>query len=135
MNIYKKILSVFSAILLVVFVFSSRASNTSASTTSYSFSGYAWSENIGWIDTSGLSVDSTGAISGYAWSENIGWISANSSEISGCPSGTCTASISNSGNVQGWLRAVSGKTCDPLTECGGWGGWISLSGTGYGPVL
>ncbi len=53
-------------------------------------SGWAWSENIGWIsfnciDTDscgdvfyGVDVDlSTSAFSGYAWSENIGWISFN----------------------------------------------------------
>src|SRR5512133_3036518 len=62
-------------------------------------SGYAWSENIGWISFNctnnnscgtsgnyGVNVSTTN-LSGYAWSENIGWITFNSAELSGCPSG------------------------------------------------
>ena len=48
-------------------------------------SGWAWSENIGWISFNnttgggttnyGVNINpSTGVFSGYAWSENIGWI-------------------------------------------------------------
>jgi len=48
-------------------------------------SGWAWSENFGWISfasttpvTYGVTVaTSTGEFDGYAWSENIGWISFN----------------------------------------------------------
>ena len=51
-------------------------------------SGWAWSENYGWISFSsstdnssydyGVTVStSTGEFNGYAWSENIGWISFN----------------------------------------------------------
>jgi len=41
-------------------------------------SGYAWGENIGWINFNGVKINpSTGAFSGYAWGENIGWINFN----------------------------------------------------------
>ncbi|MBI3045986.1 MAG: fibronectin type III domain-containing protein [Candidatus Harrisonbacteria bacterium] len=102
----------------------------------YNVSGWAWSENIGWLsfncgNTSscgavsyGVSVDfGSGLMSGYAWSENIGWLSFNSSDLSGCPSGTCEARVSGglSGsfpkNVTGWAKVLSS------------GGWLRLNGT------
>lgn len=99
-------------------------------------SGYAWSDNIGWVSLNcsdasscgtsnyAISVDSdTGNLSGYAWSDNIGWISANSADVSGCPSGSCTPNLQG-GVMTGWMRA--------LANGGGWDGWISLSGSGYG---
>ena len=104
-----------------------------------SIAGYAWSDNIGWIDLScsnagvcgtnpfGLSVNGSGIISGYAWSDNIGWISANSSDLIGCPSGSCTATL-NGGVLSGWLKALS-------ADNNGWDGWISLNGSGYGPTV
>lgn len=128
-------------------------------------SGWAWSENIGWIgfnDTSiqgvcdannngfvdvscggldtgatpwrsfGVSVDTTnkstggiGSFSGYAWSDNIGWVSFTSSDLTLCPSGSCSAQVDwSTGKVTGWARALSGKN-DP--QAGGWDGWIKLS--------
>ena len=104
--------------------------------------GYAWSDTIGWIDLNcantnscgvrsfGLSVAQNGDISGYAWSDNIGWISADTSDLGGCPSGACRAKISGN-NLQGWLRALAGGG----SQSGGWDGWISLKGSGYGPTV
>jgi hypothetical protein len=101
--------------------------------------GYAWSDNIGWIslncttDTNGCATPagnwglsaSNGAITGQAWSDNIGWIVAYTSS-SGCPSGSCPATITSTGPntyaLSGWLQAVS-------ADNKGWDGWISLSGT------
>ena len=105
---------------------------------SENISGWAWSDNIGWIsfnctDTSscasvdyGVNVAVNGDLSGYAWSDNIGWISFNSSDLSGCPSGACKAKLSGN-NLQGWARALSYGD--------GWDGWVSLSGGSYGAVL
>jgi hypothetical protein len=99
-------------------------------------SGWAWSENIGWISFNnttgggatdyGVDVDSlSGVFSGYAWSENIGWISFNEAELVGCPVGTCQAKLASSTNeVSGWARA--------LNYGGGWDGWIRLRDTSYG---
>jgi hypothetical protein len=101
--------------------------------------GYAWSETVGWVDLNcqnsntctsipwGFSVDNNGMISGYAWSENVGWLSANAGDLSGCPSAPCTANISAS-NFHGWLKALSGGSA----QSGGWDGFVSLSGPGYG---
>jgi hypothetical protein len=104
-----------------------------------SIAGYAWSDNIGWIDLNcsnsgvcgtnpfGLSINASGGISGYVWSDSVGWISANSSDLTGCPSGPCTATLAG-GALSGWLKALS-------ADNKGWDGWISLSGSGYGPTV
>jgi len=95
-------------------------------------SGWAWSENIGWVsfnNTSGggtidygVNIGSDGVFSGYAWSENIGWISFNTADLSGCPSGVCRAEINlETGEVSGWARILN------LTD-----GWIHLKGSNYG---
>ncbi len=118
--------------------------------------GWAWSENIGWISFNctnqnvcgtsnyGVSVDTgTGLFSKYAWSDNIGWITFNSAELVGCPSGTCEAKLnisSCSGGecpITGWARAcaVFQSGCSGAlntTGNGGWDGWIKLSGATYG---
>ncbi len=99
-------------------------------------SGWAWSENIGWISFNnttgegaidyGVDIDSlSGVFSGYAWSENIGWISFNESDLTGCPVGTCQAKLDGLTNeVSGWARA--------LNYGDGWDGWIRLRDTSYG---
>ena len=109
--------------------------------TGHNVSGYAWSENIGWIsfnNTSGggstdYGVDineTTGIFSGYAWSENIGWITFNAegtdpgNDLTGCPSGDCLAKVESNYEVSGWARA--------LAYGGGWDGWIKLRGVNYG---
>jgi len=122
---------------LILFIFPSHATSVSSTP----ITGYAWSDNIGWIsfncsNTSscgisnyGLTIAADGTVSGYAWSDNIGWVSANSADVVGCPSAPCTPKISvTNGTATGWLKALAGGV-------GGWDGWISLSGPGYGPVL
>lgn len=102
--------------------------------------GYAWSENIGWINTDNTLTNNYkvsiavpgGAFSGYAWSDNIGWISFQAADVAGCPSGTCQAAINlTTGVVTGWARILSLKN-----EYGANYGWISLGGTSanYGLV-
>lgn len=88
--------------------------------------GWAWSSNIGWIEfnplNGGVFIDDTsGDFSGYAWSDNIGWISFESSDVSGCPSGTCVANVdlTAGGEVIGWAKALSAS--------GGWDGFISMN--------
>ena len=117
--------------------------------TEHNVSGYAWSDNIGWIsfnntsdgsiynygvavDVTNRFVNGTGLFSGYAWSDNIGWISFNTVNLSGCPSGACSAQIDwSTGKVTGWAKALA-------ADNNGWDGWISLSGDGtypYGAVV
>ena len=114
-------------------------------------SGWAWSENIGWVDLNSINCDSNGngvtdavnysqcpigqtvsdygvninqdgILSGYAWSENIGWISFNQGDLTGCPSSPCQTSINESGKVSGWAKVLS--------YGGGWDGWIKFAGNG-----
>jgi hypothetical protein len=105
----------------------------------HNMSGFAWSSNIGWISfnntntggtvTYGVHKDLiTGNLTGYAWSSNIGWIQFGN--LSGFPVGAGTyaqnAQVVGT-QLRGWARALS--------YGGGWDGWISLSGTGYGVTL
>lgn len=112
------------------------------SQTSQPITGYAWSDTLGWISFNcsdlgtcgssnyGLTIAVDGAISGYAWSEFAGWISANSADLSGCPTAPCTARM-NGNSMQGWMKALAANQA----QSGGWDGFISLSGTNYGPTL
>lgn len=104
---------------------------------SQNVSGFAWSENIGWISFNCLSSAHSfdecassdygvninrntgpdfGLISGYAYSDNIGFITFNKTELTGCPSGSCEGRLGtdSSGNltaspdnVTGWARACT----------------------------
>jgi hypothetical protein len=107
----------------------------------HNVSGYAWSENIGWISFSceneseigqgvdyGVDIDREGDFSGYAWSENIGWVSFNQDDLIDCPDSPCQAVVDlESGDVSGWARALS--------HGDGWDGWIELRGTGSETIL
>lgn len=98
-------------------------------------SGWAWSDNIGWIsfnctnDNScgaidyGVKIDSvTGNFSGYAWSDNIGWIDfAPTSGFPGAPN-TGTHYDSATGNVTGWAKILTL----------GNDGWIKMSDDSVG---
>lgn len=59
------------------------------------------------VNTSNKAAGGTGDFSGYAWSENIGWISFDPSDLVGCPSGTCVARIDwSTGIVTGWAKVL-----------------------------
>jgi hypothetical protein len=92
---------------------------------------------LGWIKMSGTNYGVTipasdGDVSGYAWSENIGWISFEAADLGGCPSGTCSARRVGD-RLEGWARIMS--IPQAAGNAGGWDGWISLSGIGYGVEL
>ncbi len=118
----------------------------------HNLTGWAWSENIGWISFNcyndyngdgilenhctgagypsnyGVNLNlSTKIFSGYAWSENVGWITFNESELSGCPQPPCRAWLDSDNRVYGWARA--------LAYGSGWDGWIRLRDTNYGVSL
>ena len=103
--------------------------------------GWAWSDNIGWISfncsntnscaTSNYkvsmldSVTTNHYLSGYAWSDSVGWISFNSNEVFPCPDGCNAPSISvTSGQVIGSAWAMSGNKNAPEGE---WNGYIEMS--------
>jgi prepilin-type N-terminal cleavage/methylation domain-containing protein len=91
--------------------------------------------SLGWIKLNGGSLygikipaQDGSALSGYAWSENLGWVSFNSSDLGGCPSGTCSA-VRSGNNIVGWARILSANS-------GGWLGWVKLDGGAlYGVTL
>ncbi|MDO8492133.1 MAG: hypothetical protein Q7S34_00640 [bacterium] len=113
---------------------SSRVSEVQANASDSNVSGFAWSDNVGWIsfnckDSSGdsamdtcpaingnpgdygVNIDtSTGYFSGYAWSDSIGWINfAPVAGSGGCTSGECRAQVDLLATVDtlvtGWARA------------------------------
>ncbi len=129
-------------LLLVSGVFNQETQTVKANSP-HNLSGYAWSDNIGWLSFNcsdlgtcasvdyGVDINGSGILSGYAWSDNIGWVSFNSSDLTGCPSGTCNARLNSAtGVLSGWVKALS-------ADGNGWDGWVSLSGASpaYGPTL
>ena len=127
----------------------------------YALNGYAWAgggggsggidEGIGLMQLSGVTVGPDGTtLKGYAWigessgggAPPIGWVSFNTSELAGCPSGTCSATIVG-GALKGWARACAGTVngdCTGGSRSDGWDGWISLNtkagdASTYGPAI
>ena len=111
---------------------------------SSSVSGWAWSDNIGWISfgsstpgsgggSYGVYVKPNGDFDGYAWSSSIGWIKFGS--LSGMPNGGVNAHVdTTSGQVTGWIRAcaaTTGNDCISPDRGDGWDGWIELSGPNH----
>jgi hypothetical protein len=114
--------------------------------------GNAWTYNTGWISMNnctnpadastcsgnGYGVNVTGStISGYAWSENVGWISFNPGDWVDCPPGATGCNLSSYNNTfsSGWGRALSMTGTGGMDNSGGWDGWISLGGSGYGGTI
>ena len=104
------------------------------STSNKYFTGYAWSDNIGWISfatsTNGnnqVTIDSsTGDLNGYAWSDNIGWVKFGG--LSGFPGSGSNANF-NGSNITGWARACAGtinSDCNSSDRTDGWDGWINF---------
>ncbi len=68
-----------------------------------------------------------GALSGYAWSENIGWIDFVPAGPYPAVPNYSAQRIGN--NLQGWARIVGIKDALAVGNSGGWQGWIKLNGT------
>src|SRR6056297_3103736 len=124
--------------------------------------GYAWSDNVGWIqfDAPGDPVvvepdgdnNNMSDITGYAWNESasstatstlgVGWIKFGGLGTS--PEGGSSDAQLNllNGQITGWARACVAAANPDCTggahpTAGGWDGWIKLSDTSvpvYGPV-
>lgn len=147
-NLVKKtVFIVISTILVSGFVYFSdnnfNSIPTSLAGAGHNLSGYAWSENIGWISFNnttgggavnyGVNIDMiTGDLSGYAWSENIGWIMFNPTvPLSFVPNNSAKLDITTN-QITGWARACAGTVngdCISTSRTDGWDGWIKMSGT------
>lgn len=138
--IFYFILAVIAAGFLI---YGEKVSIPTQAAASNNVSGFAWSENIGWVSFNnlsdgsptdyGVSIAANGDFSGYAWSENIGWISFNRSDTGNPPSndpGSGSGPIAKynygTGQVLGWARA--------LANGGGWDGWIRFDTGASSPV-
>lgn len=119
----------------------------------HNLSGFAWSENIGWISFNnttgggsvnyGVNIDpATGDLSGYAWSENIGWIKFDPiGHYPSLPNNSAKLDITTN-QITGWARACAGTVngdCTGASRTDGWDGWIKMTGTalngsGYGVI-
>ncbi|MBX4198874.1 hypothetical protein KW800_01195 [Candidatus Parcubacteria bacterium] len=132
------------------------ASPTRALAAAIDLSGYAWSENVGWISfkgpTYGVTLsNTTGLFSGHAWSENIGWISFQQADGTSCGGGALMNLAT--GAVSGWAKVLSTGACVHLAGTGyavaytsatsrfsgyAWSdtdvGWIHFAGTNYAVV-
>ncbi len=75
-----------------------------------------------------VNIEPNGAFTGHAWSDTIGWISFEAADVSGCPIAPCDPSVDLvTGQVSGWVRAISVSRSGIDSKNGGWNGWIRLS--------
>lgn len=91
----------------------------------------------------GVNIDSNGNLVGWAWSSNYGWLKFGG--LAGQQIGTNITSTDAKlvgNNIVGWARfcvaAADPNSCTgfvPNPSNGGWDGWLSLSGNGYGVQL
>ena len=148
MSITKKNILIIVIVLSFALLFS--YARVEASCGNHVVTGYAWSDNIGWIDFActssepdfGVDINNDNYVStsSYAWSDNIGWITFDPAQAGTPPSGGYDytsqgylAKLETSTNppqLRGWARALS--------HGGGWDGWINLypnSGSSYGVTL
>ena len=120
--------------------------NGNAQITDSTVTGYAWNENKGRINLnptqSGVVNNSEGTLSGQAWCEGTGWINfsgvtVNSSGVfSGTATGDNSVSISfdcdNCNVTTDWRPASSRTSARPNVSGGGGGGGGTSDGTGGG---
>lgn len=76
----------------------------------------------------GVNVDAEGDFSGYAWSDVIGWINFNNNDCGSAP-----ALDFDTGDVTGWAKAMLDYTGggSDYSFANGWNGCIELSGTNH----
>jgi hypothetical protein len=133
-----KTIVIVSLAIIVIAGFALQKNENKALAADYgSLTGYAWSDNIGWVQMSNsantIKVDLTsGDLTGYAWSDNIGWINF-------APAGPFPTDANNpqtpvkanlsTGELSGWAQVVSIKDCS-----GGWTGcgWIEMKSSSFG---
>lgn len=123
----KTILFLFLTVTVIVaglFVLQNNEIFTGSAESDDNFSGYAWSENMGWISFNctnenncsdsnyGVDLDMEfGDFSGYAWSENVGWIDfAPDGPYPGAPYRGAKYEYEDTGDVRrvtGWAKILT----------------------------
>lgn len=93
------------------------------------------------IGSYGLNINlSNGSMTGYAWSENIGWINFEPAAFyPSAPFYSARVDFSSAPyRLSGWARACSvfAAGCSGVlaSNLGGWDGWIKLAGNGANPA-
>lgn len=78
----------------------------------------------------GLNIPAVnGLVTGYAWSENVGWIDfAPTGPYPAAPNYSVTR---NGNNLEGWARIVSIRDAAAIDNSGGWQGWVKMNGSNY----
>ncbi|TSC55536.1 MAG: hypothetical protein G01um101418_858 [Parcubacteria group bacterium Gr01-1014_18] len=108
-------------------------------TASENVSGFAWTENYGWISHNstdpgtsgsyGVNVGPDGTVTGYAWSEILGWVQYDAPGPYPALPNYSARFNPCSGNLSGWAKVIG------LGD----NGWISLSNAGgpndYGVII
>ena len=144
------LIGIFCCALIGISLFLSFTPSVNAA--SRAVTGYAWSDNIGWIQMNpspgGVFLDDTnGNLSGYAWSDNIGWVNFNPTGPYPTSPNSGVKMNMSTGQISGWARACAGmndissppinqtqanNTCTGWTRTDGWDGWIRLRGNFHG---
>lgn len=109
--------------------------------------GYAWNQNYGWINMAptngGVTNNGNGILGGNAWGSSLGWInfsgvSVNSlgkfvGQASGAAIGTLTFDCANCSVVTDWRPVSARATPTPASQGGGGGG--GLPPEAYNPPI
>lgn len=83
---------------------------------------------VGGADYSVDIPSADGNVSGYAWSENLGYI--NFDPVGPYPAGPAYSAKRVGDNLEGWARFEEIRLAG--ANAGGWLGWIKLKGANYG---
>lgn len=100
-------------------------------------SGYAWSENIGWINFKPnyggsdhpVVIDSNGYFTNYAWGENVGWINMNCANSSYCGTVDFKVKTSWTANATPTVDSVSLNNGNSITLTENTTTLVSATGT------
>ena len=114
--------------------------NCNAHITDSGLTGYAWSQNFGWIKLdptqSGVDNNAEGALSAYVWGEQTGWINFSGVTVSSAGVFSGTASVDSGGSIN-FGCANCNVTTDwrpASTRSGGSGGGGGGSVSGGSPI-
>jgi len=132
------------AVLVTVGAIVFLSNQIEADESEYNFFGWAWSDNIGWIEfpaegSWGVNIEQDGTLEGWGWSDNIGWIKFDSPmhhSSEDYPEEPKQSAFIEDLEFGGWIRAcsatVNGDCVSEMfsvedSKANQWDGWIKLS--------